>query len=56
MLDASSELSGNNAIVGSCIVGPGMAGNIDAATTSREHWLQMTHSPRETIAMWHTLH
>ncbi|XP_011503251.1 PREDICTED: synaptotagmin-6 [Ceratosolen solmsi marchali] len=58
--DSSSELIGNNAIVGSCIVGPGIGvtsfPDSSAANPSKEHWIHMTHSPRKAIAMWHTLH
>ncbi|XP_031777994.1 synaptotagmin-6 isoform X1 [Nasonia vitripennis] len=60
VLDSSSELIGNNAIVGSCIVGPGIgtATNLEsgAANSSKEHWQNMTQSPRKAVAMWHTLH
>ncbi|XP_033214008.1 synaptotagmin-6, partial [Belonocnema kinseyi] len=58
VLDSSSELIGSNAIVGSCIVGPGATGSIlipESGNRSQEHWQHMTHSPRNGVAMWHTL-
>ncbi|XP_012215240.1 synaptotagmin-6 isoform X1 [Linepithema humile] len=57
VLDSSSELIGGNAIVGSCIIGPATgADNTSGNSQGREHWLQMTQSPRKQIAEWHTLH
>ncbi|XP_012528909.1 synaptotagmin-5 isoform X2 [Monomorium pharaonis] len=55
VLDSSSELIGGNAIVGSCIIGPA-TGADSGNSQGREHWLQMTQSPRKQIAEWHTLH
>ncbi|KAH0956452.1 hypothetical protein HN011_000606 [Eciton burchellii] len=55
VLDSSSELIGGNAIVGSCIIGPA-TGADSGNNQGREHWLQMTQSPRKQIAEWHTLH
>ncbi|XP_011641008.1 synaptotagmin-5 isoform X2 [Pogonomyrmex barbatus] len=55
VLDSSSELIGGNAIVGSCIIGPA-TGTDSGNSQGREHWLQMTQSPRKQIAEWHTLH
>ncbi|XP_015608794.1 synaptotagmin-5 isoform X2 [Cephus cinctus] len=61
ILDSSSELIGGNAIVGSCIVGPGSgpgSGSTaeSASSQGRDHWLHVTHAPRKAIAMWHALH
>ncbi|XP_070169698.1 synaptotagmin-5 isoform X2 [Polyergus mexicanus] len=55
VLDSSSELMSGNAIVGSCIIGP-VTGTDSGNSQGREHWLQMTQSPRKQIAEWHTLH
>ncbi|XP_071574412.1 synaptotagmin-5 isoform X1 [Temnothorax nylanderi] len=55
VLDSSSELIGGNAIIGSCIIGPA-TGADSGNSQGREHWLQMTQSPRKQIAEWHTLH
>ncbi|KYQ55856.1 Synaptotagmin-C [Trachymyrmex zeteki] len=55
VLDSSSELMGGNAIVGSCIIGPATSAD-SGNSQGREHWLQMTQSPRKQIAEWHTLH
>ncbi|XP_018362250.1 PREDICTED: synaptotagmin-5 [Trachymyrmex cornetzi] len=55
VLDSSSELIGGNAIVGSCIIGPATSAD-SGNSQGREHWLQMTQSPRKQIAEWHTLH
>ncbi|KAM0734818.1 Synaptotagmin-C [Formica fusca] len=55
VLDSSSELMSGNAIVGSCIIGPA-TGTDSGNSQGREHWLQMTQSPRKQIAEWHTLH
>ncbi|XP_025156336.1 synaptotagmin-6 isoform X2 [Harpegnathos saltator] len=54
VLDSSSELMGGNAVIGSCIIGPATGDNSN--NQGREHWLQMTLSPRKQIAEWHTLH
>ncbi|XP_029678254.1 synaptotagmin-5 isoform X1 [Formica exsecta] len=56
VLDSSSELMSGNAIVGSCIIGPASTGTDSGNSQGREHWLQMTQSPRKQIAEWHTLH
>ncbi|KAL6422249.1 hypothetical protein ACFW04_010923 [Cataglyphis niger] len=55
VLDSSSELMSGNAIVGSCIIGPA-TGTDSGNSQGREHWLQMTQSPRKQIAEWHILH
>ncbi|XP_072751100.1 synaptotagmin-5 isoform X2 [Anoplolepis gracilipes] len=55
VLDSSSELMSGNPIVGSCIIGPA-TGTDSGNSQGREHWLQMTQSPRKQIAEWHTLH
>ncbi|XP_032675703.1 synaptotagmin-5 isoform X1 [Odontomachus brunneus] len=55
VLDSSSELMGGNAVVGTCIIGPA-TGSDSGNSQGREHWLQMTLSPRKQIAQWHTLH
>ncbi|XP_018397472.1 PREDICTED: synaptotagmin-5 [Cyphomyrmex costatus] len=53
VMDSSSEFGGN-AIIGSCIIGP--VTSVDRGNSQgREHWLQMTQSPRKQIAEWHTL-
>ncbi|XP_015429130.1 PREDICTED: synaptotagmin-6 [Dufourea novaeangliae] len=52
-------MDSSNEIVGSCIIGPATGatpGLEGSGSHGREHWLHMTQSPRETIAMWHTLH
>ncbi|CAK9803707.1 P65-C [Anthophora quadrimaculata] len=59
VMDSSNEFIGGSVIVGSCIVGPatGTTTGMDGSgNQGRDHWLHMTQSPRETIAMWHTLH
>ncbi|XP_023245463.1 synaptotagmin-5 [Copidosoma floridanum] len=59
VVDSSSEAAGNDAIIGTCIIGPGIAttSNYDnAPNPSREHWLVMANSPRQTISKWHVLH
>ncbi|XP_076675749.1 synaptotagmin beta isoform X3 [Andrena cerasifolii] len=58
VMDSSNEFIGGGVIVGSCILGPAtgaIPGAEDNGSQGREHWLHMTQSPRETIAMWHTL-
>ncbi|XP_076619296.1 synaptotagmin beta isoform X2 [Colletes latitarsis] len=59
VMDSSNEFIGGSVIVGSCIIGPA-TGAVPGAeyngSQGREHWLHMTQSPRDTIAMWHTLH
>ncbi|XP_020283348.1 synaptotagmin-5 isoform X2 [Pseudomyrmex gracilis] len=50
---SSSELIGGNPIVGSCIIGPATGAD---NSQGREHWLQMTQSPRKQFAEWHILH
>ncbi|XP_031834756.1 synaptotagmin beta isoform X2 [Nomia melanderi] len=59
VMDSSNEFIGGSVIVGSCIIGPAtgaIPGVENSGSQGREHWLHMTQSPRETIAMWHTLH
>ncbi|CAL7936423.1 unnamed protein product [Xylocopa violacea] len=57
VMDSSNEFIGGNVIVGSCIVGPatGVVSGVEGSQ-GREHWLQMTQSPRKSIDMWHRLH
>ncbi|XP_076641260.1 synaptotagmin beta [Halictus rubicundus] len=59
VMDSSNEFIGGSEIVGSCIIGPtsgAIPGVENSGSQGREHWHQMTQSPRETIHMWHTLH
>ncbi|KAJ8664395.1 hypothetical protein QAD02_006057 [Eretmocerus hayati] len=64
VLDTSSDQNGKCAMVGSCIIGPGLGGSgsgaaiesVPGANPGREHWHHMQHSPRESVAMWHPLH
>lgn len=49
VLDQGSDLIGHNPLLGCCVVGPQEEG------AEREHWSDMTQSPRKAVAMWHTL-
>ncbi|KAK7867767.1 hypothetical protein R5R35_002266 [Gryllus longicercus] len=49
VMDQGNDLIGNNPLLGCCIIGPHEEG------AEREHWSDMTQSPRKAVAMWHTL-
>ncbi|KAK6619539.1 hypothetical protein RUM43_012296 [Polyplax serrata] len=49
VLDQGTDLIGHNPLLGCCLIGPGEMG------TERDHWVEMTTSPRKAIAMWHTI-
>ncbi|KAL0268764.1 UNVERIFIED_CONTAM: hypothetical protein PYX00_010581 [Menopon gallinae] len=49
LLDQGTDLIGHNPLLGCCLIGPNEEGS------ERDHWLEMTSSPRKTVAMWHTL-
>lgn len=48
-MDQANDLRGSNPAIGSCILGPKEVGQ------EREHWLDMTQSPRKAVACWHTI-
>ncbi|GLV35762.1 Synaptotagmin beta [Carabus blaptoides fortunei] len=43
------DLIGSNPLLGSCVIGPRENG------AERDHWYDMTQSPRKAVASWHTL-
>ncbi|XP_065158910.1 synaptotagmin-1 [Atheta coriaria] len=49
VLDQKSDLIGSSPQIGSCVIGPKQNG------PERDHWRQVTKSPRTTIACWHVL-
>lgn len=49
IMDQGNDLIGNNPLIGCCIIGPRQSG------PERDHWIDMTQSPRKAIACWHTV-
>ncbi|XP_021930564.1 synaptotagmin-5 isoform X3 [Zootermopsis nevadensis] len=49
LIDQGNDLIGNNPLLGSFVIGPEEEG------PERDHWCDMTQSPRKAVAMWHTL-
>ncbi|XP_069679365.1 synaptotagmin-5 [Periplaneta americana] len=49
VMDQGNDLIGNNPLLGCCVIGP------DEEGPERDHWCDMTESPRKAVAMWHTL-
>ncbi|KAJ8949692.1 hypothetical protein NQ314_008155, partial [Rhamnusium bicolor] len=49
IFDQGNDLIGNNPLVGTCIIGPKETG------PEKDHWIDMTQSPRKAIACWHTV-
>jgi hypothetical protein len=49
IMDQANDLIGSNPLIGCCLIGPKETG------PERDHWLDMTQSPRKAIACWHTM-
>lgn len=49
VMDQANDLIGNNPLVGCCVIGPKETG------PERDHWIDMTQSPRKAVACWHTM-
>lgn len=48
-MDQENDLIGTNPLIGGCLIGPKETG------AEKEHWIEMTQSPRKAVAYWHTL-
>lgn len=50
VLDQANELRSSGPLLGCCVVGPREQQGPD-----RDHWTEMSQTPRKAVAMWHTL-
>lgn len=48
-MDQGNDLIGTNPLIGGCLIGPRETG------AEKDHWIDMTQSPRKAVACWHTL-
>lgn len=48
-MDQGNDLIGSNPLLGCCVIGPRENG------AEKDHWYDMTQSPRKAVASWHTL-
>ncbi|XP_050498329.1 synaptotagmin-6 [Diabrotica virgifera virgifera] len=49
VFDQGTDIIVNNSLIGSCTIGPKESG------PEKDHWIDMTQSPRKAIACWHTV-
>lgn len=49
IFDQGNDLIGNNPLIGYSLLGPKESG------PEKDHWIDMTQSPRKAIACWHTI-
>ncbi|KAI4463433.1 synaptotagmin [Holotrichia oblita] len=49
IMDQGNDLIGTNPLIGGCLIGPKESG------AEKDHWIDMTQSPRKAVACWHTL-
>ncbi|KAG5879302.1 hypothetical protein JTB14_021959 [Gonioctena quinquepunctata] len=49
VFDQGNDLIVNNSLIGACTIGPKENG------PEKDHWIDMTQSPRKAIACWHTV-
>nr|XP_023016151.1 synaptotagmin-5 [Leptinotarsa decemlineata] len=49
VFDQGNDLIVNNTLIGACVIGPKESG------PEKDHWIDMSQSPRKSIACWHTI-
>ncbi|XP_065350081.1 synaptotagmin-5 isoform X2 [Cloeon dipterum] len=50
VMDQANELMSSGPLLGCCVVGPR-----EHQGPERDHWIEMTQTPRKAVAMWHTI-